>query len=151
MIQRPGIATNWGPFWHRSVVGLSLIVCLTWFGGCSSNSPSTENQKPVHPVKGSVTVGGQSAVAAFVLFTPVNEPPDAKDPRPRAEVKEDGSFAISTYGTEDGAPLGEYIVTITWEDREIGDKLKGRYSDSKSSMLRATVKEGPNDLPPFEL
>jgi len=133
------------------MVVMLFMVGLLWLWGCSSNSPGTENQKPVHPVMGSVTVGGKPAVAAFILFTPVNEPPDSKQPRPRAEVKEDGSFAISTYGTEDGAPVGEYIVTIVWEDRDVGDRLKGRYSDSKTSTLRATVKEGANDLPPFKL
>lgn len=151
MIRRLEIATKWGCLRRRSVVGASLTVGLMWLWGCTSTSPVTENQKPVHPVKGSITVGGQPAVAAFVLFTPVNEPPAAKDPRPRAEVKEDGSFAISTYGAEDGAPLGEYVVTVTWEDRDLGDKLGGRYSDSKRSTLRATVKEGVNDLPPFKL
>jgi len=151
MIRRPENATKRGCLHRRSVVATSFMVGLMWVWGCSSTTPVTENQKPVHPVKGSVTVGGQPAVAAFVLFTPVNEPPDAKDPRPRAEVQEDGSFAISTYGAEDGAPLGEYIVTVTWEDRELGDKLGGRYSDSTRSTLRATVKEGANELPPFKL
>jgi hypothetical protein len=128
-----------------------FMVGLLGLWGCSSTSPGTENQMPVHPVKGSVTADGKPAVAAFVLFTPVNESPDSKEPRPRAEVKDDGSFAISTYGAEDGAPLGEYIVTIVWEDRDVGDKLHGRYCDSKTSTLRATVKEGMNDLPPFKL
>jgi hypothetical protein len=130
---------------------MPIVISLLLAGGCSPNTPNPSNQKPVHPVSGQVTVGGQPAKAAFVLFTPLNEPPEPKDPRPRAEVKDDGSFAISTYGAEDGAPLGEYIVTVTWDDREVGDKLKGRYSDSKTSTLRATVKEGANELPPFKL
>ncbi|MCI0360017.1 MAG: hypothetical protein L0211_16190, partial [Planctomycetaceae bacterium] len=88
--------------------------------GCSFTSPVYENQKPVHPVRGSVTVGGAPAASAFVLFVPLNEPAEPVDPRPRAEVKEDGTFAISTYGSEDGAPVGEYIVTIVWEDRDLG-------------------------------
>ena len=110
-----------------------------------------ENQKPVHPVKGSVTVAGQPAVGAFVLFTPVNEVPDATDPRPRAEVEPDGSFAVSTYGSRDGAPAGEYIVTIKWTDRDEPDRLQGRYADATTSTLRANIKEGSNELPPFKL
>jgi len=134
---------------------------LAWLGpgalalivGCSSVSPHViETQKPVHPVKGKLTVSGKPAVGAFVLFTPVNEPADAPDPRPRANVEEDGSFSLSTYGENDGAPVGDYIVTVSWEDPDThDDKLKGRYSDPATSKLRAKVIEGQNELPPFQL
>jgi hypothetical protein len=135
--------------WPVGSLPFALFLCAVF--GCSSGSAQNLNQKPVHPVRGSVTVGGAPATSAFVLFVPLNEPANAQDPRPRAEVRDDGSFAISTYGAEDGAPVGEYIVTIVWEDRDLGDKLGGRYSNSKTSMLRAQVKEGANDLPPFKL
>jgi hypothetical protein len=89
---------------------------------------------------------------------PVNEPAEAVDPRPRADAGEDGSFALSTYGENDGAPAGDYIVTMNWPggvlpDGREGpqDKLLGRYADTTKSKLRASVKEGQNDLPPFQL
>lgn len=126
-----------------------LIVALQV--GCADESSSFANQKPVHPVRGRVTVRGQPAAGAFVLLVPVNEPPDAKDPRPRAEVQEDGSFTIWTYAPDDGAPAGQYVVTVRWEDRDVGDKLGGRFAEAASSPLRASVKEGINELPPFAL
>jgi prepilin-type processing-associated H-X9-DG protein len=88
--------------------GFCAFLLGAWLagGGCSSSPATTTNQKPVHPVKGQVFVGNQPAAGAFVLFVPVNEPQPPQDPRPRAEVKEDGSFALSTYGEEDGAPYG---------------------------------------------
>jgi hypothetical protein len=79
---------------------------------CSAPSSPTAGQKPVHPVKGQLFVNDKPAAGAFVLFVPVNEPADAKDPRPGAEVGEDGSFALSTYGENDGAPAGEYVVVV---------------------------------------
>jgi hypothetical protein len=124
-------------------------------GGCSEKK---EDEKPVFPVRGQLFVRDQPAAGAMVLFIPVNEPPDPKDPRPRAEVEKDGSFTLSTYGTRDGAPSGDYVVTVTWRGgvlpdgrEEPEDKLHGRYATRAVSPLRATVKEGPNELPRFEL
>ena len=81
----------------------------------------------------------------------MNEPPEPVDPRPRAEVGADGWFDVNMYGNKDGAPAGEYIVTVIWEGEGGFDKLKGQYSDPTKSKLRASVKEGRNELPPFKL
>jgi hypothetical protein len=102
-------------------------------------------------VRGQLLVGGKPAIGAFVFLVPVNEPPEPTDPRPRAEVGPDGSFDVSMYGDKDGAPVGEYIVTVMWEGEGGYDKLKGQYSDVTKSRLRAVVKEGRNELPPFKL
>jgi len=128
-----------------------VAALLAAAAGCSSSAPDIANQKPVHPVTGQVFVGNQPAAGAFVLFVPVNEPQPPPDPRPRAEVKADGSFALSTYGEEDGAPAGEYVVTIRWTAPEDQDRLQGIYSDPASSKLRATVGETKNELPAFKL
>lgn len=120
--------------------------------GISCSSSKSADRKPVHPVRGQVFVKDKPAVGAFVLFVPVNEPAEPKDPRPRAEVDQDGSFTLSTYDGNDGAPIGDYLVSIVWPGEEdVDDKLLGRYGDAKTSNLRATVKEGPNDLPAFRL
>lgn len=138
--------------WWWTVLLLALSVT-----GCKP-SVVDEKRKPVHPVSGKVLVQGKPARAAFVLFVPVNESPEAPDPRPRAEADVDGSFTLSTYGDKDGAPVGEYIVTVTWPGgvlqdgrEEPPDKLLGRYENITKSKLRATVKEGQNNLPPFQL
>ena len=98
-------------------------------------------------------VNGKPAVGAFVLFIPALESANSPDPRPRATVGDDGSFRLSTYGTEDGAPAGDYLVTVTWplDGRDDEDKLRGRYAEPGRSKLKATVKEGPTEVPPFRL
>jgi len=125
---------------------LALLV-----GSCSGSKQSDANRKPVHPVRGQLLVSGKPAAGAFVFFVPVNELPEPTDPRPRAQVAADGSFDVSMYGDKDGAPAGDYIVTVLWEGEGGYDKLKNQYNDPKKSKLRVTVKEGKNDLPPFRL
>ncbi len=134
-----------------SALGMVLVAA-----SCHS-SKRDQPGKPLHPVRGLVFVQGKPAVGAEVLFIPENEPADPKDPRPRATVESDGSFKLSTYGAHDGAPAGNYRVIITWPggvlpsgQEEPEDKLLGRY-DAANSRLKATVKEGPNDLPPYKL
>jgi hypothetical protein len=66
----------------------------------------------------------------------------------------DGNFAISTYAAGDGVPAGEYVLVFSWKEFNImaraysgPDKLKGRYSDPKTSQIKVSVKEGePLDL-----
>lgn len=132
--------------WLLAVVAVGLSVVA-----CAKKQPQ-EVRKPVHPVRGKVMVQGKPAVTAFVLLIPVKEPAESPDPRPRAEVEADGSFALSTYGEKDGAPAGDYNVSISWPDRESGsDRLQGRYANAAAPKLKATVKEGPNELPAFDL
>ena len=137
------------------VVVLGFVFALG-VAGCSSSPKAGE--KPVHPVKGKVLYKGQPAAGAEVLFVPVNEPAQNPDPRPRATVEDDGSFALSTYGDKDGAPAGEYVVLVTWPGKvlpdgreEPEDKLFGRYGDRNRPQLRAAVQAGNNELEPFAL
>jgi hypothetical protein len=116
-----------------------------------SRLEAPQNRKPVFPVRGEVLVDNKPAVGAFIFFVPLNESADQPDSRPRAQVGADGKFQLSMYGDKDGAPAGEYVVTVLWEGDGGFDKLKGQYRDAAKSRLRATVKEGDNELPPFRL
>lgn len=134
------------------VVALAGLVLL---GGCSRGPR-------FNPVAGQVLWRGKPAAGARVIFHPLAE--TAGVPKPSAVVEESGAFHVGTYAPNDGAPAGEYKVTIDWFDlspqtasTDVGetpspsDKLKGRYADPKRSSLQATIKEGENTLPPFEL
>jgi hypothetical protein len=110
---------------------------------------------PVHPVVGHMTCGKLIPAGAQVVFHPVvGELPDQAVPR--AVVRDDGSFALSTFGTDDGAPTGEYIVTIQWfrvgKDGSPGPNvLPRRYAFADSSPFRVAVAEGRNELTRFEV
>lgn len=106
----------------------------------------------VYPVRGQVFVNGQPAEGALVIFHPEYDPNDPDHPRPRAYVRIDGSFELGTYEIGDGAPAGNYIVTVVWAPGESeGDRLRGLYADPASPRLTTVVLRGPNVLPPFRL
>jgi hypothetical protein len=128
--------------------GLVLAFCLPIaLGGCSSSGK--DGRKPVHRVSGKVLFRDQPAVGALVVFIPANEPPEPVDPRPRGTVQADGTFKLTTYEPDDGAPVGDYTVVITWpsESRdEPEDKFLGRFADRQRSAIKFPIKAGKNEL-----
>jgi hypothetical protein len=79
---------------------------------------------------------------------------------PSSRVGADGSFTLSSYVSGDGAPAGQYLVTVDWLGTKeeanpktgvLPNKLPSRYSDPKTSTLHAEVREGTNELPAFQL
>jgi hypothetical protein len=108
-------------------------------------------------VSGEVFLDGQPASGAEIMFYPVE---DEKSPyKPSATVESDGSFRLTTYTAYDGAPAGEYKVTIVWRDgvREEGethygpDKFGNHYRSPKVTTLTATVEPKSNFLARFDL
>lgn len=106
-----------------------------------------------------MTFQNKPATKAVVVLRPL-APGPLKDVLPHGEVGSDGTFQIGTFAAGDGAPAGEYAVTITWpettRDRDGaevtgGDRLNGRYSDPARSKWKVQIKEGGNELEPFRL
>ena len=65
----------------------------------------------------------------------------------------DGAFTISTYQANDGAPVGEYAVTVVQREPMSDaagnpgpNRLPAKYATAQSSPLRAQVKTGANDF-----
>jgi hypothetical protein len=132
--------------------GIALALVLT---GCGDGGIA---RKPVFPVKGQVLdADGKPAAGAKVIF----HPPDVKDPAavsPVAIVDEDGSFTLTTYNKGDGAPAGDYAVTIQWAPPGVNpnawnapDRLKGRFAQVTKSPFKATIASAPTTLEPFKL
>jgi hypothetical protein len=123
---------------------------------CSSCGPKRPR---LYPVRGQVFFGEKPAEGAVVVFHPVPDPgPQA--PRPSGRVGADGSFTLGTHAPGDGAPAGDYGVAITWfaagatsgpRPQALPNRLPARYADPHTSKLRAQAREGPNELPAFQL
>ncbi len=130
----------------RRFAGLALVAALC---GCGA-------KERLHPVEGKLFIGGQPAANAKIAFHPLG----GSAPRaliPVGVTRPDGSYSLMCRAPGDGAPAGEYVVTLIWPDvalvqdecvEEVAhDRLKGRYADAAKSPLRATVAPGRNDIP----
>jgi hypothetical protein len=142
---------------HFSLVLLAAIaVCLASCGKSTTKS--------VVPVEGEVFVGAVPAEGARIVLVPQGDSAVVgwTDGFPRAVVAADGTFKISTFSADDGAPAGDYAVTVTWPEPAPADsegqgesspidRLGGRYSDPQTSQLLENSSNQRTKLPHYEL
>jgi hypothetical protein len=138
------------PVSHRS----ALLVLLLALGVTSCSN----GHKPVYPVHGQVVDSGDKpAVGALIVFHPMGvRKDDVVTPRPVAQVDETGAFRLTSYTKGDGAPAGEYAVTIMWPaprknplEPQGPDQLKGAYNDPSAPKIRFRVEEQPDNQVPL--
>lgn len=133
---------------------LLSVVGLVAFAGCGEelSIPRTA------PVSGSVTSKGKPAAGMRVKFHPQFDIGKVKF-TPYGETGPEGKYVLNTGAPGNGAPVGDYIVTI--EKPRVGtdehglesevDDLKGKYSDPQKSQFKVSVKGGDNVIPPFDI
>lgn len=138
---------------------LALLLVATAGLSLPSCSERDLTEQPVFPVTGSVLVRDQPAENALVVFHPLGQNA-GENLRPSGRVEADGTFTLESYRTDDGAPAGEYAVTVVWPEEASGpmpdpdlapDRLRGRYANPQESSLRVSVAAEENHLPPFDL
>jgi hypothetical protein len=133
----------------------ALLVAVSAVSGCG------EKGLALYPVHGSVNVDGKAAGGVMVIFCPVGGSEKVQKTRPFGFTESDGKFELTTDKKADGAPAGDYKVVAQWPAKSSGnsdnsrstggDRLQGRYINLEKSQITVTVKQGPNDVPPFEL
>jgi len=139
--------------------------------GCNSEGPS--KGPAVYPVEGVVKLKGQPIAGADIVFSQ-KEGNSSSFGRTDAS----GHYQLTTRKSNDGAPAGDYLVSISKTDEPPPSAAKyvsqedknynpyvgkagpaqpppksgipAQYSDAKTSGLTARVIEGKNDIP-FEL
>ncbi|QDU61968.1 hypothetical protein Pan216_28340 [Planctomycetes bacterium Pan216] len=130
----------------------SLVVAITC-GGCGGPSWMAAT----HPVEGVLKVNGEPAAGAVVTIYPTGEKVDERNTKPWGIVDESGKFQLQSYKPGDGAPAGEYDVTIQWPwdvhvlSLSMTDRLGGKFQKPQQSQWRITVSEGTNQLDPIEI
>lgn len=133
---------------------IGLLIALWAMAGCGG-----DDRPPAHPTRGVVRLKGQPVAGAWVVLTA----PDGDRTRavkPFGKTGPDGEFRLQTYTGEDGAPAGEYAVTITWpgpipkgdpDATEGPDQFRGRFADPKKPKWKVRIASGENVLPAFDL
>ena len=135
--------------------GLAVIFAASVLAsqGCS------DAESPTYPTELEVFVNKKPATGALVVLHPVASAIDHNTRRPSGTVDSTGNVKFSTLSQDDGAPPGDYTVTVVWHDEIKGpdntkelssDKLRGRYAKPNSpNAPRVTVQKQPNKLPPL--
>lgn len=153
---------------RAAVLTCAVAPILLAFSGCMGNeAPSGGEQLAVVPVSGKVTVNGAPAPKGpiRVMMIPTGSQLETKPGQevaatPSALAWTDGSFKITTYASNDGAPPGEYklvfsaptfTLTRGYDYSEEGDQLKGAFSDPEKSEHTVKVEQSPVVIPPIDL
>lgn len=128
-----------------------MLICLA-IAGCQA-----EKKSPVIEVGGQLLVEGKPAAHASIALHPISDS-GSMIQRSVGITQQDGSFKLTTFSVDDGAPAGEYIVTIIWPDESVPidececvdptehDRLFGVYADPVKSKLRATIDQHRHSL-----
>ncbi len=151
-------AKDWQGMTHgfrASIPCLSFFVALLAFAGCAK-----DDKVKLYPVKGKVIVDGKPVEGALLTMYAKSSEPKLQQ-AVTATTKSDGSYAVGTYEPEDGAPAGEYTVTIfhfppdaqaiMMRTGVVPNLLPAQYSDPMKSSLTIEVKEQANEIAPFKL
>jgi hypothetical protein len=85
------------------ILGISIL-SLTSCG-------KDDGRKPTFPVTGKVFFEKKPTEHATIIFHPIGES-GSNVVKPRGKVGSDGSFTLTTYDGNDGAPAGDYAVTV---------------------------------------
>lgn len=140
----PALATVW-----------TTVLIVAGLTGCTEVDGS---RLPAHPTQGTITFEGQPIPGAFLVLHPQDEAASG-NPTATAHVQSDGTFAVSTYDSGDGAPAGDYVVTVQWSkllkfNGEVApgpNILPQKYSNPATSGVIVHVAEGDNTLAPITL
>jgi hypothetical protein len=136
---------------HLSVLHLFVLGALSLsHAGCSDLRP--KDARPVFAVNGTLTLQNKPMNGALITFHSASSQLTAQ-----GSADANGKYSLTTYLSDDGAPEGEYVVTIYWPEENAKptddpdpplppDRLKEAYAHPKTTKLKATVRNQPNTI-----
>lgn len=119
---------------------------------------SDEKGKPIkkketHPVSGKVAMDGKPLSGVTVALHSFNTITEKYVHTADGLSDDAGRFTVTTYTKFDGAPVGEYAVTVVktgkgFADGETPEKtlLPEKYATPTTTPLKVTIKAGTNDV-----
>jgi hypothetical protein len=130
----------------------AAIVGTCLLAGCSS-----EKAPMCSPVRGQISFKGKPLAEAMVVLHRIGGDVEGNQ-KPIAYTGTDGTFMVTTYHSGDGAPPGEYAITVELRaPQTIGEEvvrngpnlLPAKYAKPDSSGIKYTVVDGDNQIPPI--
>jgi len=115
---------------------------------------------PVYPAQGKILFKGQPVPNAIVSLHANTE--ELKELHPNGVTGEDGVFTLTTYKKDDGAPAGDYKVTIFAKSRGehpeddgadviVRNLLPPKFLNPDTSGIAVSIAPGDNEIPDIEL
>jgi hypothetical protein len=134
-----------------AIVGTLVIVALLMIAATGCGGGDGIQRLPTFKSQGQVQWQGKPLAHALVMLHP-------EDPQlvpVQARTDEGGNFTLTTYDTGDGAPKGDFKVTVTYyplvkngSSFEPGPQvIPAKYADPQNTQLRVSIKEGENQIP----
>ncbi|MGE3314845.1 MAG: hypothetical protein AB7O26_06970 [Planctomycetaceae bacterium] len=140
--------------WLRAACSCCLMSAAFIVSGCGKSHPVG-----CYSVEGQVLMDDKPLYEARVVFHPLTPLPE-NIAKPIAVSDEQGKFSLTTFEKDDGAPPGEYAITVEYRElrlvgeeeiRDGRDLLDPMFSDPKRTSLKYEVIEGKNDVPPLKV
>jgi hypothetical protein len=131
-----------------ALMGAMLLVAA----GCGS----ADNRPAVYQTTGKISFKGAAPAGAVVALHPKDQAAlEGRSVVPSGLVKPDGSFDLTSFAPSDGAPPGDYVLTVEWHKTSSGSEenrvlspnlLPVQYSKPQTSPVVVTIAEQPNEL-----
>jgi hypothetical protein len=132
---------------------------IAFVGMCLLSGCSGAQGPTCSPVKGRLTYKGKPLAEAMVVFHRIGGDVEGNQ-KPVASTDSSGAYTLTTFRRNDGAPPGEYAITVELRARQtVGEEtvrngpnlLPPKYAKPGTSGLKYTVVSGENLIPPFDL
>ncbi|MFO0903325.1 MAG: hypothetical protein U0939_10015 [Pirellulales bacterium] len=142
-----------------AIIPAMIVLCLGCARGYEDKLAAT-----LVPAKGKVTYQGKPLPNAVVTLHPVDKLAGGGASAtelvrtPFGIAKDDGSFELTTIKPADGAPEGEYAVTVSWtgekapksDNDAAPERLPAKFQNPVASGIRVQVRSG-QELPEIRL
>lgn len=139
------------------ILGWLGVILFAVAAGCSES----QSVLKCVPVSGKVLVDGRPPVRAEVRLRPALplDDPMNRSIEPYAFVRADGTFTVGTYLSDDGAPEGEYALTLVWPTVTVeggeeifgADRFKGRFANPGAPITTIRVEDDEITIPDINL
>lgn len=142
---------------------LHLFFCMAILG-CGEES-SFKSPVPVFPASGKILYQGKPLAGVILIFHPADVNQKIKS---QATTGDDGKFVATTFKTADGAPEGDYTITLTVSSNESDSaredaaierksgkegqvRFPSKYQNPATSSLKVKVTKNQPDLGILEI
>lgn len=148
------------PNWliRRRAFGWAMAIAWStlFAAGCNGGKDK------LYPVRGKLMFKNEPMAGAIVYFH-LEGSRDVNKQVPYGTADANGEFQLMTYPAGEGAPAGEYVVTIIWPGKATGgretggrseeapDRLNKKYATPGPQSPKVTVRPEPNQLQTINL